>query len=353
MAKPFTIALPVRNGGHHLCLCVESILAQNCGDFDLVILDNASDDDGAEFLRTLRDPRVTVQRSERLLGIEENWARILEIPKHEFLTTIGHDDLLHPEFLDVIARLIREHPDAGLYATHFRLIDGDGALLRLCRPMPSRETAAEFLAARLCELRDSFGTGHVLRSSVYDAVGGIPPFPKLIYADDALFLQAIGASYRATALEEAFSYRAHAASTSTSCPTGAFFAGLERYADLLHRLRVTDPALGTVLHRHFPSYVVRLGQKWRSEELLAAYQSHRQLDPAVDVRIAALTTFFGEGDAAPLPTPLKDRFLEFATCSPAGRAAYEAWRFQQRTLAAATGFLRARLAGASPPTPHP
>ena len=330
-SQRFSIALPVRNGGTYLRACVESILAQRCGDFDLDILDNASTDGTTEWLRTLRDPRVHLHPAERPLSITENWARIQDLPKNEFLTTIGHDDLLDPGFLEVISALIRQHPDAGLYLTHFRLIDGDGKFLRHCRPMPARETAGEFLGVRLCELRDSFGTGHVLRSAVYDAIGGIPPYPKLLFADDALFLQAIGGSYRATALDETFSYRLHASSASASCSMGELFASLEQYGSLLAGRRGDDPALAEVLRRYFSRYSARIGWHWRREALLAAYHAHTLLDPGVDRRVNALASLFGEIPALPpLPGTVSARLLEGATRSVFIRALYRLWRAQHQ-----------------------
>lgn len=345
----FSIFLPVHNGGTYLRPCVESVLAQSCGDFELVILENASTDGTAEWLATLRDSRVRLHHSERLLSIEENWARICTIPKAEFLTTIGHDDLLDPKFLEIISRLIRAHPEAGLYQTHFRLIDADGGFLRHCRPMPARETAAEFLAARLCELRDSFGTGHVLRSATYDALGGIPPYPKLLFADDALFLQAIGASYRATALEESFSYRWYPASASRGCAMEELFTGLEQYAAHLATLRDSDPALAEVLGRYFPAYAVQVGNHWRYEALLAAYHARTPLPSRVTQRIEQLVKLFEGG---PLPAPMADkignRLLERSGRSHLDRALYTAWRIARN---AGFGLLRRTTAGRPPPRP--
>ncbi len=339
-SKLFTIALPVRNGGAYLRECVESILAQSCGDFDLAILDNASTDGTTEWLATLRDERIRLYPADRPLSIQENWARIKTIPKNEFLTTIGHDDLLDPGFLEIISGLIHAHPDAGLYLTHFRLIDGEGKFLRHCRPMPARETAREFVGVRLCELRDSFGTGHVLRSAVYDAIGGIPPYPNLLFADDALFIQAIGGSYRATALDEAFSYRWHASSASGSCTMGGLFASLEQYGSLLADQRGGDPALAEVLRRYFPRYAARIGWHWRREALLAAYHAHTLLDPGVDRRVQALASLFGEVPALPpLPGAVSARLLEGATRSVLIRALYRMWRAQQKGRETASRWL--------------
>ena len=339
----FTIALPVRNGGSYLKLCVESILAQRCGDFELAVLDNMSTDGTTDYLASLRDKRVRLYPAERPLSIEENWARIQTIPKAEFLTTIGHDDLLDPNFLDTINALIRAHPDAGLYATHFRLIDAAGALLRPCRPMPAREAAAEFLAVRLCQLRDSFGTGHVFRSAAYDALGGIPPFPKLLYADDTLFLRLVGSSYRATALEETFAYRLHTGSTSGQAIFHDTFDGLEQYARVLRELAEEQPAIRTVLHRYFADYASYVGMFRLHEERTDAYHARRPLDPGLCRRIQALTSSFGEASRSVQPGEFHAWLLERAAGSLFHRALLRGWSAQQR-LSLALQRLLAKLA---------
>src|ERR1700676_1468196 len=122
--RQFLIVLPVRNGGEHLKACVASILAQVYEHFRLVVLENASTDDTRSWLRQLRDPRISVRESPAPLEIEKNWGRILQLDlSEEFLTIIGHDDLLDPSYLSQMSALIDAHPDAGLYQSHFRLID--------------------------------------------------------------------------------------------------------------------------------------------------------------------------------------------------------------------------------------
>ena len=52
------------------------------------------------------------------------------------------------------------------------------------------------MQARFSGKRDVFGTGYVMRSQAYDAIGGIPKFNKLSFADDALWLMLIGDGLR-------------------------------------------------------------------------------------------------------------------------------------------------------------
>jgi glycosyltransferase involved in cell wall biosynthesis len=254
--RQFLIVLPVRNGGEYIKACVASILAQFHEHFRLVVLENASTDDTPNWLRQLRDPRISVRESPAPLEIEKNWARILQLDlSEEFLTIIGHDDLLDPGYLSQMSALIDAHPDAGLYQSHFRLIDKHGRRLRSCLPMPARETAEGFLAARLRLRRDSHGTGYMFRASDYVRVGGIPLYKKLIFADDALWLALMRGSYKATLAREMFSYRLHPGGTSHSPDWRSTFDALACYLDFLKSYGQSDRGVQSALQRGLADYM--------------------------------------------------------------------------------------------------
>jgi len=270
-SKRFSVVLPVRNGGEHVKTCVASILAQTLADdFELLILENASTDGTAEWLAALRDERIRFHPADRPLSIVENWGRIKDLLKGEYLTTIGHDDLLDPEFLEVISGLIREHPDAGLYLAHFRLIDAAGRFLRHCRPIPARETAGEFLAARLVSGRDTYGTGYVMRSADYDRVGGIPPYHRLLYADDALWLHLMEGTWKATSPREVFSYRLHGESASGRPEPQGLLTALESYQDALDAMSKRDPGVRQTLERYGPEANFQSGEYLHKRFVLRA-----------------------------------------------------------------------------------
>jgi glycosyltransferase involved in cell wall biosynthesis len=246
----------VHNGGEYLKACVASILAQVHEHFRLVVLENASTDDTPGWLRQLRDPRISVRESPASLEIEKNWARILQLDiSEEFLTIIGHDDLLDPGYLSQMSALIHAHPDAGLYQSHFRLIDKHGRRLRSCLPMPSRETAEGFLAARLRLRRDSFGTGYMFRALDYLRLGGIPSYKNLMFADDALWLELMRGSYKATLAREMFSYRLHSGATSHSPDWRSTFDALACYLDFLKSYGQSDEGVQSALQDGMADYM--------------------------------------------------------------------------------------------------
>jgi GT2 family glycosyltransferase len=246
----FSIVLPVRNGGDYVKECVNSILAQTLQNFNLVVLDNSSTDGTVNWLESLKDPRIIIHKADRSLSIEENWSRIKDVPRNEFMTMIGHDDVLLPHYLEEMSSLISRFPDATLYQTHFNYINANGGLIRACLPMDEKQYVHEFLACQMESTIDSTGTGYMMRSSDYDALGGMPPhFPNLIFADFSLWIQLMAKGYKATSFRNCFSYRVHN-SVSRTTNGIAFLHAFGAYVKELHELQQQLPEVNEALQRH-------------------------------------------------------------------------------------------------------
>jgi glycosyltransferase involved in cell wall biosynthesis len=249
----YSIILPVRNGGEYVKECVNSILLQTYPDFNLHVLDNSSGDGTLEWIRSLNDERIKIYPSERALSIEENWGRIKSIEKNEFITLIGHDDLLDKNYLMVMNELISRHPNASLYQAHFRYIDSTGKTIRHCKPMDEDQSSPEFLAAFLCGIIDTMGTGFMMRAVDYDLCGGIPVYPNLLFADFELWINLTSKSYKATSPEECFAFRLHQSMT-TSSPDVKFHHAFEQFIEYLRRLRENEQ-LRKVIERYSLSFI--------------------------------------------------------------------------------------------------
>ncbi len=231
MAK-FSIILPVRNGNNYVKECIGSILSQTNTDFDLLVLDNQSTDGTLEWVRSIEDARVKIFPADKPLSIEQNWGRIISIPKNEFITLLGHDDILNKEYLATMDQLISKYPDASLYQTHFTYINAKGEKIRSCKEMAEKESAESFLEKFLKKEIDVMGTGFMMRSKDYDAVGGIPFYPNLLFADFELWINLAKKSYKATSSKECFSFRLHQ-STTTKSPDTKFHQAFEKFINFL------------------------------------------------------------------------------------------------------------------------
>ena len=228
----FVIFLPVRNGGALLATAIESVLAQTRDDWHLVVLENQSTDGTPDLIVSYHDDRITMMPAERSLSIWENWNRGYRFLSSgevtgDYATFIGHDDYFLPGFLEAIEQSIVSHPAASLHQTLFDIVDGGGRRVRPCRPIPERETHADFIGARAWGLRDSFGIGYVFRTEDYRKVGGIPDFPSLLFADDMLFARLMAPTYKNCHQTTQCVYRQHRSSTSAIMTTERFEAHID------------------------------------------------------------------------------------------------------------------------------
>lgn len=285
----YSIVLPVRNGGEFIKTCINSILKQSCPDFNLIVLENQSTDNTFSWLSSLQDQRLMIVPATQPLSIEENWGRIVSVPKNEFMTIIGHDDVLDKDYLSVMNELINRHPGAGLYQAHFRYIDGQGKTLRKCRPMAEVQQPKEVLHNFIGGTIDIMGTGFMMRSRDYDEVGGIAPYPNLLFADMELWIDISRKGYLAVDGRECFSYRTHPGATTSTSTDAKVFGAFERFVDYLEKLGNSDPAFAAVIYRDIDHFLQQYCQGI----------SHKVLRTPVSKR------------QTPSVTQIIDRFREF------------------------------------------
>jgi glycosyltransferase involved in cell wall biosynthesis len=283
----FSIVLAVRNGWPYVQECVESVLAQTYPHFDLIVLDNQSTDNTMSWLKTLTDERIRLFSSQAPLSIDDSWARAKDVEKQEYMTLIGHDDTLDPDFLMTIKALIDRNPDCALYQTGSRLIDAEGKTVRGCKPVPERESAAQYLQSRFTFQRDVFGTGIVMRSVDFDRLGGIPRFEKLFFADDALWLSLLGNSFKANDPAECFAVRIHPGSESASLPSvwSSILTGLGQFSDFLATFVQSNPEARAVHARLGPDFMLTYHRNACIFALVEASQAGRRIEPAVLARV--------------------------------------------------------------------
>ena len=246
----YSIILPVRNGGEYVKACVNSILTQTISDFELLVCDNNSDDGTHEWIQSIGDKRIKIFPSTQSLTITENWGRIKSIPKNEFITLIGHDDILKSNYLSIMDELIQKHPKASLYQTHFEYIDGGGKFVRNCLPMDEIQYGHEFLASHMTHTLDSMGSGYMMRSSDYDRIGGIPThYPNLLYADYELWTRLSLISYKATSQKSGFLYRVHQ-SVSKTTNVILYQNAFLKYVDFIADLMKTNNEVRDVVEKY-------------------------------------------------------------------------------------------------------
>ena len=130
MAAPrVSIGLPVYNGEKYLRSALDSLLAQDYGDFELIVSDNASTDRTAEICEQCanNDERVRFLRSDRNLGAVANFNKVFGLSSGEYFMWAAHDDLWHPSYISRCLMGLREDANVVLCASAPQFIDEFGS----------------------------------------------------------------------------------------------------------------------------------------------------------------------------------------------------------------------------------
>lgn len=101
-SKPplFTVAIPTCNRRELLRQTLEMVLSQTCGDYEILIADNASTDGTAEMIATFTDPRLRYLRHAQNIGAIANFRFLAQEARGVFFVLNQDDDLLHRQYLE-------------------------------------------------------------------------------------------------------------------------------------------------------------------------------------------------------------------------------------------------------------
>ncbi len=109
MSKPFfSVLMPVYNGAKFFDRSIKSVLAQSCGDFELIALDDCSADDSLAKLNSLAqaEPRIRVLTHDANRGSIETRIDLINAANGEYIAWLDQDDEYAPDFLSRARELI-------------------------------------------------------------------------------------------------------------------------------------------------------------------------------------------------------------------------------------------------------
>jgi len=119
-----SVVVPTRNRAALLPRAVASVAAQTYRCWQLVIVDDASDDDTPTYLAGLDDPRIVVVPGKgQGVGAARN--RGLEAATGVYVAYLDDDNVMHPDWLGSVAWAFGRHPDVRV-VLGCRIIDDRG-----------------------------------------------------------------------------------------------------------------------------------------------------------------------------------------------------------------------------------
>ncbi len=117
----FSVIVPVYNKSSYVTRTIKSVLAQTYRDFELIVVDDGSNDDSVSVamsaIKNCESYCKVVKQSNSGVAVARNHG--VELARGEYVCFLDSDDWWEPAFLDRMSCLIESCPDAGLYGTGY------------------------------------------------------------------------------------------------------------------------------------------------------------------------------------------------------------------------------------------
>ena len=125
------IFIPYWGDASYMKETVNSVLGQSSPDWLLTVVDDAYPDPEIQhFMANIDDPRVKYVRKEVNAGITENYRSCVGMATQDVMVILGCDDVLLPNYVDVISKAHEQFPDAAIIQPGVRIIDEAGQVTR-------------------------------------------------------------------------------------------------------------------------------------------------------------------------------------------------------------------------------
>lgn len=176
-----SVVMPVFNVERYIGEAAASVAAQTYENWELLIIDDCSDDGTAEIIASFDDPRIKVLRNEKNRGTSYSRMRGISEAKGEWIAFLDGDDRWDPAKLEKqIGRMsLTEEPV--LLFTGSAFMTDDGKMLDYVMEVPEKITYEELLKQNLISCSSVLVKKDVIRKY---------PFPDipLIHEDFAVWL---------------------------------------------------------------------------------------------------------------------------------------------------------------------
>lgn len=152
------IMVPFYGSARWLREAVASVREQSSADWRLTVIDDAYPDvSAAGWVSDIDDPRVTLLRNSKNLGINANFRRCIAEARSPYVAVMGGDDALHRDYVAACLNAMRPRASLVAFQPQVEVIDSEGHRIRpladrikaLNAPRPGAVVGGELAAVRL------------------------------------------------------------------------------------------------------------------------------------------------------------------------------------------------------------
>ncbi|MBS1735470.1 MAG: glycosyltransferase [Bacteroidetes bacterium] len=144
-----SVLLPVYNGGSYLKQSLQSVLNQQFTDFELLIIDDCSNDSSFEYLKSISDPRISLFQNSKNKGLFYNLNYLISQTKSPLIKLWAQDDVMYSQCLASFVSFHAAHPHIGFSYSGRDIINEHGEIKENKRIDTTPEIISTTLHARI------------------------------------------------------------------------------------------------------------------------------------------------------------------------------------------------------------
>ena len=125
-----SIIMPLFNNERYVGQAIQSLLSQSYTDFELFVVDDASNDKILQIVKSFSDSRIRILHNHQNQGIVYSRNKGLEVAKGSFIAPFDSDDVAMPEKFGKQIDFLKTHPEYGMIGSWAKQINEEGKLLK-------------------------------------------------------------------------------------------------------------------------------------------------------------------------------------------------------------------------------
>ena len=176
-----SVVIPTYNRAELIGKAIQSILDQSYKDWELIIVDNYSDDNTKEIIRAFNDDRIILLSTPRTGSVAVSRNLGVSHSSGEWIAFLDSDDWWFPRKLEFVSEIIQQGPD--LIYHDLQIVSLDGLPIKR-RRTKSRRLKSPIYFDLLLEGNDIPLSSVVLRKSVFTFVNGMNESPNFLAIED-------------------------------------------------------------------------------------------------------------------------------------------------------------------------
>lgn len=172
-----SVVIPLYNGGGTVERTLRSVLAQTFTDYEIVVVDDGSTDDGPDKVLAMGIPNLRLVRQANA-GVSAARNRGIAEARGEFVALLDSDDEWHPEYLQTQFEMTRKYPECDVFATQFEyhMPNGDRFPAEVHKVAFAEEDGvmSNYFEVASCSQPPVWTCAVMARKGAFESVGGFP-----------------------------------------------------------------------------------------------------------------------------------------------------------------------------------